>query len=509
MGKFVPVDDWIRKEEDVLVRLESQVFHMDFGKIFNHKDTPEHVGMFMIKKESYINAFNDKLVKIDGVEKIHRGGVHYINYFMKFYDKENELALAYLRLKLLMSEGKITEKKLIKMIYNFIFTPTMVEKIERMSEDNWDIVMTPEDVPKKDQNEQLLFNEEHAKKVMSISIGMRLIIPVMMHYLNMIGWKKEMIDKYYVGLFDLFSGDDTDIYNKLWITVQSKVHRSRYYSSDRRSWIKQEVNGDEPEEKIDSMLWEFVIRENMCKYIFSEKFIHFISVILDRQIGFFVRDNYGHTFVEVNNTKSPEGLSGVDKLEMNSYKLDESLPVISDLNIEQIIKRLSRGMFSIEDEVKYYLAGHEINHIQTSLIHYHYADMFGGYRDLLMLNHDQYIRLMVILKRKLQHLGFVYMPQILSANVERASRRTIRNKKFLAKISESSVYRDLMSSKFSSLNELGKEEYLLKQLSILLRSEFTYVDYDNPDMFGTPMENINEDLLSDEFINFLMLVQTS
>lgn len=506
---FVRVDEWNPKEEDKIVSLDGSLFNVDLEKAFDNRfdePIPENAGVFIIMKKSYKTTMIGRHDKDKNEEDRFDGGIHYINYFMKYYDPEKQLPIAYLFLKGVIenSENFPTEKEMEKIIYDNMFSPKIVNAIHQMAADNWYI--EPEKKKNKDKyNDQLVFTKEHSIRMMCISIGIKFMIPVVMHYLHRHTYTQDMISKYYMRLFDIFSGD-IDLYNKLWITVRSRVQRSMT-RGDRGSWDKQQVDGYEPEAKIDELVSELLIREIVPRYVFKKNWIHFNSVVIEDQIRNFAKNNYGVTIVEVDNVKSPEGLSEVDKLEMNNYKMDESLPVLSSLNTQQLIKYLMSDVTSIADfeqEVGYYIDNHKMSKVQSALVFYHYVDMFSGYRDLHTINRDQYMRLMVLLKRKLESLGFETLPQIISGNLVEHSKRTIKNQKFLRKIGTSSMYRDLMSNKFNSLNELGKDEYILGELSVLLRSKFTFVDFRNPELLGEDIK-IVEDELSSEYLSFLML----
>jgi hypothetical protein len=226
---------------------------------------------------------------------------------------------------------------------------------------------------------------------------------------------------------------------------------------------------------------------------------------LDKQLGFFIIEPYEHTLVELSNKKDVDGLSGLDKLEMNSNKIDESLIILSSINIRNTIKRIKKQMKikTPKKEINYYKKNHRINKFQSQLVFYFYAKYFGGYRDLNLLSRQQYIVLLILLKRRLQIQGNIYLPQILTGNVEnKLNTRTIQNTKFLMKIENSDVYQALVNDKFPTLSELNKSNLLLNLLSTILNSNFSFVDYDHPDKLGQKIE-INPDIVSDEFLNFL------
>lgn len=228
-------------------------------------------------------------------------------------------------------------------------------------------------------------------------------------------------------------------------------------------------------------------------------------MIIESQLGYYNIEPYKFTPVEVNNKKDPEGLSGLDKLEMNAVKIDESLPILSSINIKDVISRIRKSMkIEISDaEFIYYRKHHKINKFQVQLVFYYYAKYFGGYRDLNMLTRKQYFQLLVMLKKRLQYQGLVYLPQILTGNIVQIKTRLIQNRKFLTKIEHSSVYQALVQEKFSTLGEVNKGNMILGLLSSILNSSFTVVDFNHKDKLGQPIEISNPDILSDEFLTFL------
>ncbi len=158
----------------------------------------------------------------------------------------------------------------------------------------------------------------------------------------------------------------------------------------------------------------------------------------------------------------------------------------------------------IEDyEIEFYKRHHHIHKFQIQLLFYFYARYFGNYRDLNLLTRRQYLTLLIILKRQLQIQGNIYLPQILTGNIEsKLNTRTIQNTKFLMKIENSAIHQSLIQDKFSTLVEINKSNLILNLLSTILNTTFTIVDYDNPEKLGEKIE-VNPDIVSDEFLNFL------
>ncbi len=503
MGDTILVDQWNPSESDIIMKVTGQMIRVDFNKIIK-TEIPENFKCFIIKKISYSNWMVDHIKRGDELQPI-KGGCHYINYFMKFYDTDGELLYSYLKLKYMIDENgkKMKAKAMRKAIYKIMFTPTLIQKIRRMTEDNWYLDLTPD--PKKKYPEQLKFDNEHAKILMNISMGIKILIPVVMHYLNVTGLFDEdsnNITTFYLDLFDIFSGD-VDIYNKLWITVASKVNRSS--SEDSTIWNKHEMFDREEHSYIHELLHTNIIRDAIFRYVFNSSLLSFNSAIIEYQLTFMMQTKFPVTLINVDTSGSnnAEGLSGLDKIELNSFKIDEGTIILNRMNIENNIKKLRKAMKfkDFDDAVEYYKEHHKILplHVQVGNIFVSKV----GCRDLSILNKTQYIQMIVIIKRILQMKGFRYIPQILSANIK-VNKRIIRNKKFISSIETSDMYRNIMNEKYEALVELGKESIITNLMSTIVSSTYQIVDFENPDKLGVELEIDSNELLS-EFLNYLSL----
>lgn len=496
MEKFIRVDDWIPEDDDYLVGYDGKLMLVAFNKLFN-RDEAKDVGRFVIKKESYVK----KLDKI----------TLYTNYFLKYYDLEKELLLSYFKLKYVIDDKrkKVTTESYIQIMYKILFTDTLIAKIEKMVEDNYYIELNSE--PKKKYSETLQIVEDHAKLLMKISVAINLMVPVVFHFINAkstlkgVGRVKEDLFPYYEPLFSLFD-DDILIYNKLLISTMAKVNKNR--GGNHTSWDQREIFGMDSLIFMDKLLKDNIISETLFKYRFHKNIVNFNSVILDEQLRFFLIEKYDYSLVELSDEKDADGMSGLDKMEMNSNKIDESLVILSDINITQTIKRLRNSMNIIisPEEVKFYKKNFKYNSFQVGLINYYFAKHFGGFRDLGAINKNSLITLLIILKRRLQVNGFVFIPQLLTGNIQnKLNTRTIQNSKFLEKVESSTVYQSLIDDKFAALKEIGKEDMILNILSTILNTTFTYVDYDLAEDLGEKIE-IVPDVVCYEFLHFLSLI---
>lgn len=485
---FIRVDDWIPKPEEELIKQDGQLVIIEFDKIFDKAEN--NLNYFIIKKDSYISRMDEFAL--------------YINYFLKFYDTEGELLMGYLIMKYSIDiEGITSLESFINMIYAILITPKIKKLIDQMVEDNYYIDLSPKNKTKV-YDESLEFTEAHAKVLLSISITMKIITPVVFHYLTTTQQlkNKRIISKIYTDILCIF-GQDIDIYSKLYICVAAKINV--HYNAHSLMWSQREIVGVTKESHLEHLLAETIIQETIVRMRFHKNVIAFIYVILDNQLKIFNMEDYQQNRVELNTQPDANGLKGIDKIEMNTAKIDESQVVLSKINIKTTMKRLQKkyNVHISDDELNFYKNNVPIIQFQTKLVYYYFAKEFGGYRDLLLLNKTKYIKLLITLKKVLIYRGYEYLPQILTSKVQGKMRsRTIQNNKFISKIETSSVYKNIMANKYDIVAHLGKDDYILKTLSTMLNSVFTIIDYEKQDLIGVPIE-VHQDRLSDEFLDFI------
>ena len=233
-------------------------------------------------------------------------------------------------------------------------------------------------------------------------------------------------------------------------------------------------------------------------------------------LSYFLKDQYQKNIAEITNTKNSDGLSASDKMAMNMSKLDEGQIIMTDINLDVTIKQLEKKIdIPISDEeVMYYRENMYPDKIQIQLIYSYFAKEFGSYQDLNLAVRKDYIRLALMLKKKLliengynnygedSKVYHAALPYILTGNVaEQVNTKIIRNNKFLSKIQESYLYQNLIENKYRAMNQINPD-FIQKLLSQFINTQFTYVTYENPDLLGKPIE-YSDDKISDELLFFL------
>lgn len=515
------ITSWKPKADDILVTNDGKLFIIFFEKLFQ----PEKVKIydrFFIKKGSYEK-------QLDVITK-------YINFFMKFYDPEKEMAMGYLKIKFALDKEKRfnqdNPEQLIDLIYELLFTDTVVQKINKMVEDNYlDDIESSEDSKKyngkeKKHLESLEFTNQHIKILLRISFGMKCISPILFHYvaINVIKLDRDsdLIYNFYRKLFDIFS-DGINMYNKLFVYVKAKVLESKSHNSP--IFDQRDILGYDEYLVIHQFLKKVLISENIVKYKFNEHYdpktkkykeniVGFNKTIIKYQLMYFLKDQYSKNLTEVTSAKNTDGLSGMDKMEMNLQKIDEGEIILAEMNIKLELKRILRDNdFDItEDEIQYYMKNHNPSELQVQLVYSYWGKHFGPYRNTNLIKRREYIILLLILKKRLllqagceennQFSEFTKLPYLLTGNLQnKVNTRIIRNNKFVGKIDSSYLNEKLKTEKYSNLYKI-RPDYIMSLLSQVINTVFTYVVYEDQDKLGVEID-YNEDKISDELLFFL------
>ena len=165
------------------LKAEGKFIHFEFGKLLepyrvNVDDKGENplirrISYAEISKQSFINNINLS--------------IRYINYFIEYFDDDNELMTAYFQIMFILhyKNSKITVEDFVDYVIAFFSTDSMFEKVIRMVEYNTDESLVKKTERTYDESIQLTI--EHLKAIMGVSCFHRFVIPVVSHFYTMRG----------------------------------------------------------------------------------------------------------------------------------------------------------------------------------------------------------------------------------------------------------------------------------------------------------------------------------
>ena len=98
MVKTAKINKWKPKSNQLIVDRDGKLFICHFDKVVN--ESLKIYNRFLLGKESYIN-------QLDVI-------TNYINFFINFYDTDNEVVMAYLKVKFAIDKNKLYTKENMK-----------------------------------------------------------------------------------------------------------------------------------------------------------------------------------------------------------------------------------------------------------------------------------------------------------------------------------------------------------------------------------------------------------
>ena len=224
--KKTQINIWKPKHDsEIFVGQNGKLFECYFEKVFNTTKDIAKYNHFFINKSSYEN-------QLDHI-------VSYINFFINFYDRDMEVMTAYLKFASEIGKERTYDENgidgFIDLIYEILFTPTVIEKIRKLTDDNYnDDIESPDDDKKhymkseKKHLESLEFTNQHIKVLLCISMAIKIMCPVMLHFTKInqvpIGKNTDTIFRFYKRLFTIFGfGSDFCVKNEKDETVIEEV----------------------------------------------------------------------------------------------------------------------------------------------------------------------------------------------------------------------------------------------------------------------------------------------
>lgn len=529
--KKAPINTWKPKGDDeVAVESDGQKFIVHFEKYFGeHGEKLKKFDTFIVKKTS----FEENLAINTG----------YINYFINNFDEENDLVMGYLKIKYLMDEKKafsiddlsnedLVKKKFqyfIDCLYGYLITDSLCEKIKKMVEVNYIDNVETDDRPYRTSSKymkSLEFENSHIKIILRICMGMKILCPIIYHFMLINKIRPTQITEkqgeniiYYIykPLFELLTDPGVNIFNKLYVYVESKVNDAAYHNE--KTFEQHEILGETNVLVVERFIKAKLIVDNMLKFNFNkvwnaktgrfaENPLGLTKTIIKQQLFYFRKETYGKTFTEMANTRNSDGLSTSDKMEMNLTKVDAGILHMADIIIDETVDELQTRIDVplTESEIQYYRENMTPSDLQVQIIRSVYADYFSSYKTESLINRTTYIIMAVKLKKRLLLMGGhgpnkfgadIWLPYILTGNmVGRENNKLIRDATVIDAIENDPIYKYLVTDKYRELEERNPGT-IMQLIMTVVNTKFTYVVYENPDVLGQPIEAPVQDLAAE------------
>ena len=394
-------------------------------------------------------------------------------------------------------------------LYNQLFDDNFVEFIEEFIENNYTLNIDEKNAEKNTKfNPVLQFSDKHCKMLYCISIGMKVSIPLILHFSSMYGAKimNDYLQKSFDYLFHLFT-HGIDLYSKLWESVYSRVVVTK--NSDKTYWNYVEIEGNSIN-KVTSSLYQKLIVDIIPKYVLDQNPISLNHVFINNNIDYTFRSNIEINYKPLNLAESEDDVSDWDKLSINTAKIDEGEIVISQCNIDSTIKKIikTENIKISKNEFAFYEKDFVINKLQQNFIFNFFSRYFGSTETLFYCNRDQYILLLLIMKKILLNKSFELIPNIVTAKIDTNLKERVNlNKKILLKLKDSTEYDELLNLKyyFTENNIKNDSGIINKLIANIICNKFKTNNYKDDENNNQEIK-YNNDLLLSEVFRFVSLV---
>lgn len=432
--------------------------------------------------------------------------IPYVNYFIEYYDNDNELLMGYLKIKTMIErvEG-YSQESFMHDLYEYILSPSMINKIKKMVRYNYKVKIKNNKQAKSYTN----FEEHHGFILLDIAMAMKIMIPLITHYASVYNLKS--IDPFtldcFIPLFKLL-GEDVNIYNKMYEFIRSKLKKTIYKHAEH--WNQIEALGENLETKIEEVLAK-VIHDIMYKYNFDKNIISYNTVTIRNTMNWSLKTNFNRNLRQISGEEDEDGLSDIDKIEMNRAKFDETSIITAEVSIKQTIKSLCK-QFDIKIEKKereFYMEHGSRTVEQKDLIFQFFAKYFYDIDDLSLINNIRYADLCIILKHILEKHDFRILQHLLVSNYNDNNFKKLP-KRLMVKISEDREYTRLKEIYKDTFDIIDKSQILYKYIGIFTQSTFYLVDFQRRKYLGEKLNTENfQDLIIYEIFKFYGMIAQS
>lgn len=494
--------DWKPKPEDYYFTFQNDSVVANFSLAVGQFQS--ELCTFHIKKRHYLKRIYDILF--------------HANYYVVFYDTDKEFFLSLMSVKYLVDKFPDMEQNAVKeLIVNRICTDQFCQRMLHMANDLYTVDINTDSENRYSATPKI--SNDQAKVILALSFAIRVVLPLCLHYVDVnieIVNSKEYIqcfDKIFMGMLKRFEENGVPIYNPMAKFILYRLERS-FQANGIICDKKKQLYGITFEYVFEKMMHDSIMVKSLYKLSYDRSIVSYIDGVFAKSYNHFRVENFKYKPVEIDadtgGGESDDYLTHAESIEMQMYRIDESSSIINDVNNEEVANSiLDRfGALVTDEEYQFYLENIQLNELMQMLLHQFYSGYFHNSQAIWTISKELSIKLIIILKKYLQHTGMIFLPQICTAIVQgRFKENTIKNAKFKEKFESSDIYTNTIMEKYRYVFELSKKENLLtKEISVIINSVFQIVDPD-PELNGRILSDIPVDRIILEYEQFLSIVK--
>ena len=514
MNEIIPkLNDWEPTSEDMIFEIipNANKVRAQLYRCKSLEEAPEELKEKLMLLSTFSIRWKHYMVRMPDITKV-------INYFIKYYDDDDEYMMALMSLKYHVDSDRCKDVSTFQtMLLHIMVTETMTNKILTMIRDlqpaniETDKSTSYKSTPK-------LTNED-AENILLLSYYFRFILPIIIHWYNLPSTEGIENGKNYIQTFvcifksvvEKIGPGTINVYILIKQLINHRIGK-KFNSDVIIHEKKKEKNGTTDASYCNELSDEILLVKSLYKIDYSKSVVSYIDGIIGQNYMQYKVENFKIKTVGISAEEitkdSDDGFSHLEAIEMKTYRVNDGNNIIENANIELALSKID-VRFNIKipnEQLDWYNANIGIiNPLAKYFITYFYQNFFGESSFIDLLDRRTTIKLILIMKFFLELKGFHIIPQICSASMVIEKESAIKNRKFNEKFENSQINNEIMSNKFSSIKEIvGKDDIIKKYVSSIINSTFTLVD-ESPKLNGLVCSNLKQDDVIDEFCQFLLM----
>ena len=471
-----------------------------------------------VSKKSFINKMNNSL--------------RYINYFIEYFDDDDELMSAYLNMmvQIMSTEIDLDPETFLESLYAYFSTDSLIEKIARMVEYNTDETLIKKTDRSYDESIQLTL--DHLKAIMAVSCIHKFIIPIVGHYYCMksrVLKNHNMTDKdlymmafgSFMSVFDEYY--DIELYEKLYCTAGTRIKKT--INRERAMWNRRYRFGTTTVSYANQLMKDFIVDISQ-KAVFSKSAIIYIHVCFDDSIRteLIQPDKWEFTEMKMEASDSVnETMSRFDKWQTDKAFHSQKDRIRAFVSIKDAIQWLGQRVgidFAKMDnpdpdepkkvkkwreEFNFYRENivQPMSNAQLYIIQLYYASLIGTMDDTEMLEMTDIFKLIMIMKRDFDSRNFKYLRFFISSNMIPAADHRYNKRRLEKLFQQHPAYEDWIDqypdTKVFNMSRFFDEVRPIISTPIKV-CDYDYVEFNDHKMFPSDINVV------DELIRMMMAV---
>lgn len=386
-------------------------------------------------------------------------------------------------------------KDFINFMVTNLFTKEFIDLVKKYVNDNY--TLNIDETESQNYPKGTTFNNEHFKLFNTICVLSKFAIPLCTHYIYVNSDKNIEVYNFmftvFNAIFEIVAVDSNcgNLMNKLYQFVDRIVSKTE--NNNKLIWDRFPIYNDTKSSIIEDLVVKLVTTI-IPKFDIHKSIISLISVVArDSVIKYkiYAKNDFDCFKINDNDNSSDDEdkLSETDIFDLYYRPQDETIMIFNNYaNDDAIDVICRRNNIRIDpNEFEYYKKTYKIHAFTVNLVTQVFARFFSGTSNVRSCNFDQFIKLVIVLTKKMKDLGINYLPQFVTATRESYSFTRMPSASILKALKSNPDYIDLIEMKYRFVQNIfdikttnGDDRNPIKDMIVgLIHNNYLINEYGN------------------------------